>query len=94
MIEGLPRHKLHDDEKHASHLPEVIHTNEIGVIEPRHRLGFRFKIGAERFILAKLTRQNLDGNRSVQRKLHRFINRAHATGGNKALNLVPRKKGG
>ncbi len=88
----LARHELHDDEEHAIHFAEVIDADEVRVVEPCHAFGFGFEDRAEARILAEFLGQDFDGDRSVERFLHGAIDRAHATRGDEALDVVGGKQ--
>ena len=64
--ERLTGDMLHDDEKHAIDLAEVVHADEVRVIEARHRFGLGLKTGAKVGISAELLRQDFDGDRAIE----------------------------
>ncbi len=92
MEQRLPRHVLHDDIEHAVHLAEVENSNEIRMVEFRHRLRLGFEAFAERGVLAEFLGQDLDGHGAVQRLLDGAINRTHASGGDQGFDFVTRKE--
>ena len=47
VVKGLPRHKLHHDEKQPLHLAEIVHADQVRMVQFRHRLRLGFKAGTE-----------------------------------------------
>ena len=92
VVNRLPGHILHHDVEHPIHLAEVIHADEIRVVQAGHRLGLRLEAGAERGVLAEFHRQYFQRHGAVQRPLHRAIDGTHAAGGDQALDVIPREK--
>ena len=88
----LTRHELHDDEEHAVHFAEVVDADEVRVVEPCHAFRFGFEARAEHRVLAELARQDLDGDRAIERFLHGAIDGTHAAGGDEAFDVICRKQ--
>ena len=63
---GVSVYELHHDEEHSVDLAEVIHTDEVGVVEAGHGFGFGFEAGAECCVFAELVGEYLDGDLAIQ----------------------------
>ena len=92
VIDRLPGHELHHDVKHPVDFAEVIHADEVRVIEAGHRLGLGLEALAKRSVLAEFHRQDFQRDRPIQRLLHRAIDGTHASGRDEALDFIPREK--
>ena len=60
-------------------MSEVMHANDIRMIQRGERVGFLFKSRGELRIVCTLRRENFQRNEAVQRFLTRLVNHAHAT---------------
>ena len=88
MVERLPVHVLHDDVKHPVGFPEIIHANQVRVVELRHRLRLGFEAFSEFFIRRKLPWQDFDRSHPVKRALGHLINSTHPPAGNQRMDIV------
>ena len=84
-------HKLHEKEVKPACLPEIMHPDDVGVIESRERVSFLFKTDRKLWIIRPLRRENLQSDQAVQRLLPRLVNHAHAATAQALKNLKLRK---
>jgi hypothetical protein len=78
---------LHHDERGAVRLAGIEHRHDVWVLEPRRRLRLaqpaRARIGVDPAV-----RQQLDRDRSVEQRVARAIDRAHAAGAELGLDAI------
>ena len=67
---------------------EIIDLRDVGMIESGGRLGFALKTLEKRVVGNELLGDYLDGDASVERKLHAFVDLAHAALGDFADKSV------
>ena len=71
-------HELHQQEVEAARLPEIVHGDDVRMIQRRERLRLLFKPLGELRIVRALRREQLQRDETVQRFLPRLVDHAHA----------------
>ena len=56
VVQRLAMYYFHNEEKHAINITKIVNSDQIRVVEPRHRLGFCRKGLSECWIRAKFSR--------------------------------------
>ena len=92
LVERFPRHVLHGDVLHrlAIHFlgVDVVDGDDVGVVERGRGLGFLHEallpVGAGK----RVRGQHLEGGRTVQARIYRFINNAHSAGAYLRLDAI------
>ena len=84
--------KFHHKKKHAIHFTKVVDPDQIGVVEAGHGFGLCFKRGPERGVFTEFAREDLDGDRAVERDLACLVNGSHTPLRNEILDLVSWEK--
>ena len=80
--------KLHDDVEHAADVSEIVDSNQVGVIEAGHCLGFGLKRGPELGVRPELRGEDLDRHRAVERFLASLVNRSHSSLGAVGIDVL------
>ena len=85
-------HELHDEIIDVADMPEVMHADDVGMVELRKRFGFAGKAIGKPGVEADIGRENLDGDEAIERLLPGFVDRAHAALTKQFQNLQLRKE--
>jgi hypothetical protein len=91
VLEVLAADELHHDERDVGLLAEVVHLDDVRVVQPRHRL--RLFAEAHRVLAGDLLvevalEDGLDGDRAVQLRVERLVHDAHGAAADLAAELV------
>jgi hypothetical protein len=86
--ERLPFEVLHDEERRARVMADIVEGAHLPVIQMRKRLRFAFEALAELWICGEVRRQNLDGDRSLEADVFRPIHLTHAARAKRRLYLI------
>ncbi len=86
--------EFHDDIKQPVALAEVVDADDIRMIQPGQRAGLAREPFGEGRIAAHFGRQDFHGHQSIEARLPRFVNRAHASLAEQFQHFELRKTGG
>jgi hypothetical protein len=81
-------HELHDDDRVAAGLVESVDVRDVGVIQRGEDLGFALEARDAVLVVGESLRQDLDGHVSLEARIGRPVDLAHAAGADTVDDLV------
>jgi len=86
-----PIHEFHQQVVEFTCLAEIMHSDDIRMIEQRERMSFLFKSRGELWIVRTLRREEFQRDEAIQRLLSRLVNHTHTTATEAFENIELRK---
>jgi hypothetical protein len=87
----LPFDQLEDERVHAVAVLEAVDRRDVRMGQRRKNAGLTLESGAPVRIVDDRTRENLDGDVAIERRVAGAVNLAHATRSNQRLNVIRTK---
>src|ERR1035441_7965828 len=88
FAQGLTVEKLADHIRRSLVLPDVVHAENVGMIQRRDRARFLLEAPQPVGITRKRLRQNFDGYLAVEARVAGTIHLSHAAGAQRRLNFI------